>query len=168
MGLWTTPANIFVTITANVLFIASRYVAPIAAVVIILCFLLTSTTSFEYMLESREMYIDTRTGLPCNGTRTILTMEANSSFSSSSSTPAMDLSEHYNDTAFELEPMKQLLEDRNYTRPSLSFDQTEASFCVKVSDTIIMLHFNKKCHTRRSKRRIFMKLLVKLVPDIFC
>lgn len=37
-----------------------------STVVIILCFLLTGTTSFEYMLNSYERFEDVLTGLPCD------------------------------------------------------------------------------------------------------
>lgn len=64
-----------------------RITCPSAgAVVILLCFLLTSTTSFEHMLNSYEKFTDSRTGKPCQPPPTVsavngsnVTPESNSS-----------------------------------------------------------------------------------------
>lgn len=98
-----------------------------AAVVIIMCFLLTSSTSFEHMLNSSEVYLDSRTGLPCtpiNGTRlTDLVPEWNSS------TTAATIVRDYDEIAFGLEQMQLVPEARNAGHP---FDVEDSIYCIKV------------------------------------
>lgn len=98
-----------------------------AAVVIIMCFLLTSSTSFEHMLNSSEVYLDSRTGLPCtplNGTRlTDLLPEWNSS------TTAATIVRDYDEIAFGFEQMQLVPEARNSSHP---FDVEDSIYCIKV------------------------------------
>ena len=116
------------------------------AVVIIMCFLLTSSTSFEYMLSTTEVYTDTRTGLPCNGSAS--SSGSGSSFSSSPGSGSSQLAttvptamlRDYDEIAFGQEhPLKLGRETRNLSAGRLfDVEDPDAKYCAKVRPFFVM------------------------------
>lgn len=106
------------------------------AVVIILCFFLTSTTSFEYMLNSTEEYKDRSTGQPCmlNETKKL---EMN--LTTTPSTVLRDI----DDIAFGPEQMRLKPEVRNLTGQLFDVAESESIYCVKVCQVLFHLQSNR-------------------------
>ena len=113
------------------------------AVVIIMCFLLTSSTSFEYMLSTTEVYTDTRTGLPCNGSSSSGSFSSFSPGSGSgqlATTVPTAMLRDYDEIAFGQEhPLKLGRETRNLSAGRLfDVEDPDAKYCAKVRPFFVM------------------------------
>lgn len=111
--------------------------------VIILCFLVTSSTPFEHMLDSSEAYFDSRTGQKCaaplNDTR-LADLLPDLNISTTASTVVRD----YDEIAFGLEQMQLVPEARNSGHRFMAED-AESPFCIKVGVTLFSSRLRFSC-----------------------
>lgn len=71
------------------------------------------------MLESYDIYTDSRTNTPCNGTRAL----------------EMNLTRAQDEISLGLEALKLLPDDRNTSGQLFEVEADESAFCIKVSFT---------------------------------